>query len=39
MIGYEMGLFFTVQGLHNGQDFSTGELQVWMKKQHGNTFA
>jgi hypothetical protein len=38
-IGYKMGLFITVQGLHNAQDFFSGEFQAWMKKQHGNTFA
>lgn len=27
--------FFTGQGFHYGQDFSSGELQAWKKRQHG----
>ena len=41
MIGYKMGSLLA-GGLHYGQDFFSGELQVWMKNwyhcQHGNTY-
>lgn len=41
MIGYEMGSSL-VGVFRYGQDFSSGDLEVWMKKwrddQHGNTF-
>ena len=34
MIGYKV-VFFTGHGLHYGQDFFIGKLQVGMKKWHG----